>query len=105
MIKNRKYIYLISAILIILIVIFSPVITYRIDSTLVEQDKRPIFVIEKARYKDGGTTEYRGLGYQVIKWNKLTNNGIEFGYEIYKAPSYRNINDGPTKKLRLVPDK
>jgi len=71
----------------------------------VNQDKRPIFVIEKGRYKDGGTTEYRGLGYQVIKWNKQTNNGIEFGYEIYKAPNFRNINDGPTKKLRVVSDK
>lgn len=105
MIKNRKYIYLISAILIILIVIFAPVITYKIDSTLVEQDKRPIFVLEKERYKDGGTTEYRGLGYQVIKWNKQTNMGIEFGYEIYKAPSYRNINDGPTKMLRVISGK
>lgn len=101
--KNSKYTYLSAAILIFLIIFFAPVITYRIDSNLVHRDKRPIFIIKKAMYKDGGTTEYRGLGYQVIKWNIRTNKGIELGYEIYKSPNFRDVNDGPTRELRVVP--
>jgi len=55
-----------------------------------------------------------GLGYQVIKWNKRIkvvnrnrkiDNGTEFGYEIYKSPHFRNVNDGPTKKLKVILDK
>lgn len=103
--KNRKYIYLLMTILIISVVIFAPRITYRIDSNLVNQDKKPIFVVSKALYKDGGTTDYRGLGYQVIMWHRMTDNGYEFGYEIYKSPNFRDVNDGPTKKLKFSPHK
>lgn len=103
--KNKKYTYLILVIIIILAIVFLPRITYTIDSSLVEQDKRPIFVIKRVMVKDGGTIVYMGFGYQVIKWNRLTDKGAEIGYEIYKAPNYRDVNDGPTKKLKIVQKK
>ncbi|ADL50034.1 hypothetical protein [Clostridium cellulovorans] len=103
--KKRKYIYLLITILIISVAILAPRITYRIDSNLVNQDKKPIFVVKKDLYKDGGTTDYRGLGYQVIAWNRITANGTESGYEIYKSPNFRDVNDGPTKELKIVTDK
>ena len=32
---------------------------------------RPLFAIKTKTYKDGGTTEYYGLGYKVIKYNEI----------------------------------
>lgn len=43
---------------------------YITDFTLSKFSKRPIFAIPGATYKDGGTREYYGLGYKVIKYNK-----------------------------------
>ena len=34
-------------------------------------DKGPFFAIPVKTYKDGGTTEYYGIGYKVIKYNQL----------------------------------
>ena len=34
-------------------------------------DKGPFFAIPTKTYKDGGTKEYLGLGYKVIKYNQL----------------------------------
>ena len=32
---------------------------------------KPLFAIKTKTYKDGGTTEYYGLGYKVIKYNEI----------------------------------
>ena len=105
-VKKRYFIFSILLILIVLFLYFAPQITYTIDSFLVSKDIRPIFVVHKDTYKDGGTKEYMGLGYQVIRWHMFNddNNGYEylFGYEIYKAPNYRDVGDGPTKKLKEI---
>ncbi len=101
----KKYKKLISFIISIIIIVFFPLITYRIDSKLVSKDKRPIFVIRTALLKDGGTTIFKGVGYQVIKWNRMTVTGTEFGYEIYKYPNYRDVNDGPTKELKIITER
>ncbi|MBU3218275.1 hypothetical protein LL033_26150 (plasmid) [Clostridium estertheticum] len=112
--KHRKYAYILTIMLIIIIFVYAPKITYSIDSNLVYQDKKPVFVVEKEMYKDGGTTVYMGLGYQVITWNRLItvvkknkqiDNGTEFRYEIYRYPNFKNVNDGPTKKLKIILDK
>ncbi|GMQ63567.1 hypothetical protein [Vallitalea maricola] len=94
----------IKKVILVLIIILIPVFTYSIDSKLVLQDKKPIFVVKTGMYKDGGTTEYWGLGYQVIKWNMLTIDGYKFGYEIFHVPNFRDVNDGPVKKLKLIKD-
>jgi hypothetical protein len=99
---RKKYFLLVAVITILVIAPFMPKITYAIDSKLVSMDIRPIFAISQGMAKDGGTTEYKGLGYQVIRWNRLVADGTEYGFEIYKAPNYRDLNDGPTRKLTLL---
>ncbi|MDD4333979.1 MAG: hypothetical protein PHY77_00010 [Desulfotomaculaceae bacterium] len=70
MAKRRQYV--ISAILIVRITFF---IT---DFSLAKANKSLIFAIPVIRYKDGGSTEYYGLGYKVIKYVNLT---VESGPE------------------------
>lgn len=43
-----------------------------IDFTLAQVQKPPVFAIPIIRYKDGGSTEYFGLGYKVIKYVNLS---------------------------------
>jgi hypothetical protein len=99
---KRRHVIIILALVLMVLIPFIPRFTYNIDSKLVSMDIRPIFVISSGMAKDGGTIEYRGIGYQIIRWNRLVSDGTEYGYEIYKSPNYRNLNDGPTTKLKLV---
>lgn len=103
--KKIKYTYILGIIIIVLLFMALPQITYTIDSKRIAEDKGPIFVIKIAEYKEGGTSEYIGLGYQVINWHRYGDNGIDYGiiygYEIYKAPNFRDIAKGPTKELKL----
>lgn len=55
----------------ILIVLGIWVSIFFIDFLCVQTIKRPIFMIRTSIYKDGGTKEYYGLGYKVIKCNTL----------------------------------
>lgn len=83
---------------------------YLIDFTLVSHDKKTVFVIGTSMAKDGGTRQYYGLGYKVIKWNKLSSkqidgkeiNGVLIGYELSIFPSFQDINDGPKKELEFI---
>lgn len=52
------------------------------DFSLAKANKSPIFAIPVIRYKDGGSTEYYGLGYKVIKYVNLT---VERGIEVEKV--------------------
>ncbi|WP_442598412.1 hypothetical protein [Neobacillus sp. D3-1R] len=54
-----------------IVVLLVPILMYSIDYGLVSAQKRPLFVIKTAMYKDGGTKLYQGLGYKVIDYNKL----------------------------------
>lgn len=64
--RNRKRSKIIVTLFIIWIFFFS------VDFFLVVvKDMRPIFVVRTAIYKDGGSKEYLGLGYKVIKFNSL----------------------------------
>ncbi|WP_353095656.1 hypothetical protein [Tissierella praeacuta] len=74
MAKRRRYI-----ISVILIVWIAFIIT---DLSLAKANKSPIFAIPLIRYKDGGSTEYYGLGYKVIKYVNLT---VEEGPEIRRV--------------------
>jgi len=96
--------------IIIVLLIFIAFLT--IDFTLVSYDKRPIFVIPGAVCKDGGTREYYGLGYKVIGWRQIEAkqikgvevNGRLTGYEISIFPFFQDINNGPRKELKFVPN-
>ena len=46
------------------------------DFSLAKINKSPIFSIPISMHKDGGSTEYYGLGYKVIKYVNLTGNNV-----------------------------
>lgn len=61
--KRRK-----KVILIIIAVWLLFIIT---DLTLAKANKPPLFAVPLIVYKDGGSAEYYGLGYKVIKYVDL----------------------------------
>ena len=81
--KKLKIIGIIVAIIIILGVIF-----FTIDYDRVKKQETPIFCIKTATFLDGGTTEYIGLGYKVIDFNKL--NGYD---EIKIGALFMDLDD------------
>lgn len=84
---EKKGRYIIGAILIIWITFFTT------DFSLSKANKSPIFAIPVKRYKDGGSTEYYGLGYKVIKYVNLT---------VERGPNVENIDFG-TWFMRFSP--
>lgn len=52
------------------------------DFSLAKADKSPIFAVPLVVYKDGGSKEYYGLGYKIIKYMRLT---AEVGVETIKT--------------------
>ena len=52
------------------------------DFSLAKANKSPVFSFPVIRYKDGGSTEYYGLGYKVIKYVSLS---VERGSEVQKV--------------------
>jgi len=56
---------------IVLIILGVWISIFLIDFVCVKTIKRPIFMVRTSIYKDGGTKEYYGLGYKVIKCNTL----------------------------------
>lgn len=96
----------------VLLLVFS-FVTYNIDSKLVSQDKRPIFVLPTTVAKDGGTTICKGLGYKVIGWKRLEVRQVDgkevlgrmTGYEISTIFNPQDINEGPKKELKFISNK
>jgi len=51
-----------------------------IDINRIKHDKMPILTIKTVAYKDGGTKEYYGLGYKLIKYHQIQGRrDTEFG--------------------------
>ena len=65
------------------------VILYTIDKDRIENGQNPMYcIVSDSIYMDGGTREYYGLGYKVIKFHKIN------GYDETKIGSwFMNIND------------
>ena len=98
MINLKKYIK--NIIIFVLILIFLSVLSYSVDKKRIENNEDPILCLKVKTVKDGGTREYIGLGYQIIKWNILTeSSSIKTGYEIHTYLDLRDINDGPSIEL------
>lgn len=51
------------------------------DFSLAKLNKAPVFSIPIVYHKDGGSTEYYGLGYKIIKYVNLT---VQEGPKIVK---------------------
>lgn len=45
---------------------------YRIDCEKVDAYERPVFAREYFYYSDGGSALYRGMGYNIMYWHKLS---------------------------------
>ncbi|OCA90475.1 hypothetical protein A8F94_00870 [Bacillus sp. FJAT-27225] len=58
-----------------IILLLLPGLFFAVDLNLAKVNKPPLFVITTAMYKDGGTKEYKGLGYKVIDYNELDGEG------------------------------
>ena len=74
-----------------------------------DDSQPPLFAVAVTRYDDGGTTDYRGLLYQVVQWKQLAQNsdgqnGFLVGTEWHGPFSIININDGPAIPLKFVCD-
>lgn len=55
----------------IVILLLLPALFFTVDLSLAKVNKPPLFAIKTGIYKDGGTKEYKGLGYKVIDYNQL----------------------------------
>jgi len=86
---------------IILIVILSQV-TYYIDKKLIINNSNPIFVVHVDTADDGGSTQYLGLGYEIIHWNVIKDEDNNFvnGYEINRFPTYKDMNGGTAEEFK-----
>ena len=89
---KKKIILIISIVLIILISMCL------IDSYRVKKNKEPIFIFKTLKYFDGGTKEYFGPLYKIIKCNTLSGDeSIHFGFYSMKIDDTcindTNVND------------
>jgi hypothetical protein len=57
--------------LLLLLVLLIPPSIFIIDYNMALKEMPPIFAIRTQLYKDGGTSIYKGLGYQVTDYNQL----------------------------------
>ena len=72
----------------LLIILIIWVTFFTTDYILYRFQKKPFFSIPIKAYKDGGTVEYYGIGYKIIKYNvfddvvtgKSGKKDMEFGF-------------------------
>jgi lipopolysaccharide export system protein LptC len=55
----------------IAIIVLGPIVMFGVDYNLVKNQKTPMFAGKTAVYKDGGSVEYKGIGYEIIDYNKI----------------------------------
>lgn len=79
----KKTLKLVLSILILLVTLYCVIIS--IDINRVESFREPIFVIPVNTADDGGSGEYRGLGYKVIMEVEIT---AEYGKKIKQIEMY-----------------
>ncbi len=65
-----------KAYLVLLIALLLWVAIFATDYLRASNNRSPIFSIPITSYDDGGSTEYYGLGYKVIKYVELTLDGV-----------------------------
>ncbi|MFR2535037.1 MAG: hypothetical protein ACLTEH_03265 [Clostridia bacterium] len=58
------------------------------DYARVQKKEKPIFCINIATYRDGGTKEYYGLGYKVIVFNKILESSQDTYYKDVKIGTW-----------------
>ena len=58
------------------------------DYGLAQMHNRPLFAVKTNILKDGGTTFYKGFGYEIIKFNELDGRK-----DVVFIPFYDKSND------------
>ncbi len=99
---HKKSVFIISIIFLIWIIFFI------VDYNCAKKNKSPIFSIKINSYLDGGTTEYLGLGYKIIKYRYFDHDYVEFQKNtknLYipgpKEPQYVEYSDIGTIFLKI----
>lgn len=70
------------------VIIVLGIVFFAIDYNRIQKQGKPIFCINVATYRDGGTKEYYGLGYKVIDFHTLE------GFDDIKIGTwFMNYND------------
>lgn len=69
----------IATLAVINILIVLSIILGSIDKSRLENDKNPIFSFKIGTYLDGGTQEYLGLGYKIIKYPRSRMDIVDIG--------------------------
>ncbi|MCG8688216.1 MAG: hypothetical protein MI892_25295 [Desulfobacterales bacterium] len=86
--------------LLLLIALFS---FFLVDSARVRNHKDPLFAIQVARFKDGGSRLRIGFLYYVINWKRLssreTDGLVEDGFEV--GVEFHTFFDGQHKLFPL----
>ena len=91
--KNKKKI--IKTLIILLLVFSIHEITFVLDKNAIGKGNRPSFALNLVRYKDGGSVEYYGLGYQVLRWHEMSTGERKIAQEIYRFPFFKKWDKGP----------
>lgn len=109
--ENRKKIFKFIMYAFIVIAILG-IIFFIVDYSRVKQQKLPIFCIKTGVAYDGGSAYYLGLGYQVVKFNRIyavrpAFRGIFIGswftdMEKYELPLYCKAKEIDDLKLKKV---
>lgn len=58
------------------------------DYYLIKTNENSIFSVEIAAYKDGGSKEYFGLGYKIIKYVKMNSENDDISTEVRLGPLF-----------------
>ena len=62
------------------------------------------FPVPKGSYDDGGSREYEALTYKIIRWNRLTDNGVYHKTRIYWGADKRlPIDDLFAREVPFMP--
>ncbi len=67
---SRKTVKMLLIFCIVILILISTIIIA--DFNYVLQGRKPVFCLYSKQYEDGGTIEYIGLGYKIIKYNAIS---------------------------------
>ena len=91
--KSKKII--IKTLIVLLLVLSIHEITFVFDTNAIGKGNRSSFALDLVRYKDGGSVEYYGLGYQVLRWHQMLASKRKIAEEIYRFPFFKKWSNGP----------
>lgn len=89
--KSKKIILAVLGVLLIIIILF-----FTVDCIRVNINTSPIFCVQTQTYDDGGSIEYTGLGYKVIKYVTLKDDTVK-----YKIGTWFMKFDNPFKNEQI----